>query len=102
MRRILFLFLISIITIQSAFSQDNIIKKNGDEIKAKVVEVGTTEIKYKKFEKQSGPTYVIEKADVFMIKYEDGQKMYLIPLQKKQRKNQQKQKLQKQKQNQNL
>lgn len=68
------------ITIQPAFSQDNIIKKNGDEIKAKVVEVGTTEIKYKKFEKQTGPTYAISKSDVFMIKYEDGTKDVINPI----------------------
>ncbi|MCW3071062.1 MAG: hypothetical protein JWO44_952 [Bacteroidetes bacterium] len=79
MIRILFLLLITI-SIQPAFAQDNIIKRNGEEIKAKVVEVGTTEIKYKKFEKQNGPTYVIEKKDVFMIKYEDGTKDILNPI----------------------
>ncbi|HEY0030168.1 MAG TPA: hypothetical protein VGC65_05375 [Bacteroidia bacterium] len=72
-----------LIIIQPVFSQDNIIKKNGDEIKAKVVEVGTTEIKYKKFEKQSGPTYAISKSEVFMIKYEDGTKDVLNPIEEK-------------------
>lgn len=67
-------------TIQPIFSQDNIIKKNGEEIKAKVVEVGTTEIKYKKFEKQNGPTYAINKSEVFMINYEDGTKDVINPI----------------------
>ena len=49
-------------------------KKNGDEIKSKVTEVGTSEVKYRKFESPTGPIYVIKKADVFMIKYEDGTK----------------------------
>ncbi|MDQ3047542.1 MAG: hypothetical protein M3R27_08355 [Bacteroidota bacterium] len=75
-----FLVLLAVLSIQTAFSQDYIIKKNGDEIKAKVVEVGTIEIKYKKFEKPTGPNYVVERADVFMIKYEDGTKDVLNPV----------------------
>lgn len=58
----------------NCFSQDNIIKKNGDEIKAKILEIGISEIKYKKFENQAGPSYTILKSDVFMIKYENGTK----------------------------
>ncbi len=49
-------------------------KKNGDEIKSKVIEVGTSEVKYRKFESPTGPIYVIKKLDIFMIKYEDGTK----------------------------
>lgn len=56
-------------------AQDIIIKRNGDEIKAKITEVGTTEIKYKKFETlETSPIYSIFKSDVFMIKYADGTK----------------------------
>jgi hypothetical protein len=58
----------------SSFSQDFIVKKNGDEIKSKVIEVGTSEVKYRKFESPTGPIYVIKKVDIFMIKYEDGTK----------------------------
>jgi len=64
------LFLLS--TVSVLYAQDVIVKQNGDEIKAKVTEVGITDIKYKKFENESGPVYVIAKADVFMIKYENG------------------------------
>lgn len=48
--------------------------KNGDEVKAKVTEVGTNEIKYKKFDNPDGPVYSATKSDVFMIKYENGTK----------------------------
>jgi hypothetical protein len=56
------------------FAQDVIIKENGDEIKAKVTEVGTDVIKYKKFGNEQGPTYVISKQELFMIKYQNGTK----------------------------
>lgn len=58
----------------SIFSQDVIILKNGDEVKAFVQEVELEAIKYKKFENQIGPTYIVTKSEVFMIKYQNGTK----------------------------
>ncbi len=66
---ILVLFISNII-----IAQDIIIKKSGDEIKATVTEVGTENIKYKKFGSESSPIYVISKTELFMIKYQDGTK----------------------------
>lgn len=60
--------------VTTAFAQDVIVLKNGDEIKSKVVEITPTEIKYKKFDNLEGPTIVILKSDVFMIKYANGTK----------------------------
>jgi hypothetical protein len=57
-----------------AFSQDVITKKTSEDIQAKVIEVNTTEIKYKKFDNQTGPTFIILKTDVLMIRYENGSK----------------------------
>jgi hypothetical protein len=59
---------------QFAFAQDVITLKTGDEIKSKVLEVGTNEIKYKKSDNLDGPSYSVAKSDVFMIKYENGSK----------------------------
>lgn len=56
------------------FAQDIITLKSGEEIKAKVTEIANTEIKYKKFDNQSGPAYVLQKSEIFMIKYENGEK----------------------------
>ncbi len=56
-----------------SFAQDVITKKNGDEINAKVTEVSTTEIKYKKTDNPD-VVYTILKTDVFMIKYSNGTK----------------------------
>jgi len=55
-------------------AQDVIVKKNGEEIKAKVEQVSDTEIKYRKADNSTGPIYSITKAEIFMIKYANGTK----------------------------
>ena len=57
-----------------ARAQDLIVLRSGDEIEAKVEEVATDVIKYKKFDNLTGPSYSIEKYKVFMIRYENGSK----------------------------
>ncbi len=56
----------------SISAQDIIMKKNADEIQAKVTEIGTTEIKYRKWNNLNGPVYTIPIDEVFVIKYENG------------------------------
>lgn len=68
---ILSLFIYSGLSVQG---QDIIVTKNGEEIKAKVEQVLDNEIKYRKAENPGGPMYSISKANVFMIKYENGTK----------------------------
>lgn len=58
----------------NAFAQDVIVKKDGSTIMSKVLEIGTHEIKYKKFSNQEGPTYTIASSDVLAINYEKGGK----------------------------
>jgi hypothetical protein len=53
-------------------AQDMIILNNGDEVSAKITEVGTNEVKYKRVDNLDGPAYVIPKADIFKIKYKKG------------------------------
>ena len=53
-------------------AQDIIIKKTGEEIKAKVIEVAAAEVKYKKYDFQDGPLYIISKSEILMIRYENG------------------------------
>ncbi len=53
---------------------DIIILKNGDEILAKVLEIGTSEIKYLRCDNLTGPNYTIRKFEVFMIKHPNGTK----------------------------
>lgn len=68
MKNIFLLLLTSIFSL-TAFTQDLIIKRNGEEIKAKVLEVNISIIKYKKDDNLNGPTFEIKKSDVFIIKY---------------------------------
>ena len=55
-----------------ATAQDIILKKNGEELKAKVVELTSTDIKYKAEDNPDGPLYNLPKAEVFKIKYSNG------------------------------
>ena len=73
MKKLLLLITLSVIT-SIAFSQDNIVLKNGDEIVAKISEVNETNIKYKKFNNLEGPIYTISKNELFYIKYSNGEK----------------------------
>ncbi|MBO0936462.1 DUF4190 domain-containing protein [Fibrella sp. HMF5335] len=52
---------------------DQIVLRSGDVIEAKVKEVGVSEIKYKKCDRQDGPDYTISKRDVLSIKYSNGE-----------------------------
>lgn len=56
----------------STFAQDKIHKKNGDIIDAKVLEIGSEEVKYKIFEDQNGPLYNLPKHQISKIVYESG------------------------------
>ena len=58
----------------SANAQDIILKQDGSEIKAKVLEITDQQIKYKDFDYIDGPTRSIHIFEVFMITYENGQK----------------------------
>ena len=71
MKKLILLFLL-LTGMFSVNAQDIITLKNGDEIKAKVTEISSSEIKYKRFDNLEGPTIVIAKSEVFVIKYENG------------------------------
>jgi hypothetical protein len=57
-----------------ANAQDTIFLKNGEEIKSKIKEVTSSEVKYVKYENLDGPIYSLSKAQILMIKYENGSK----------------------------
>ncbi len=56
------------------FSQDLIILNSGNEIEAKVLEINSKNIDYKKYSNIDGPTYHLDKSEIFMIKYQSGDK----------------------------
>lgn len=67
------LFLIVILS-KNVTAQDIITKKNLETVKAKVIEVNPSEIKYKKFDNLNGPLFVILKSELVSISYENGTK----------------------------
>lgn len=56
----------------TALSQDVILKKDNTTVLSKVLEVTSTEIKYKKWSNQDGPTYSISRSEVTSINYQNG------------------------------
>lgn len=57
----------------TALAQDVIVKKDQSTIMSKVLEITSTEIKYKKWNNQDGPTYSIDRSEVLSINYENGE-----------------------------
>lgn len=53
-------------------AKDVIVMKSSDSIKAKILEVTPTEVKYKKQNYLDGPTFVIYKSDISTITYGNG------------------------------
>ena len=69
----LFILCLMFLTLDSK-CQDILTLKTGEEINAKVLEINSSEVKYKPSDNPNGPLIVIMKSDVFMIKYENGKK----------------------------
>ncbi|MDR0682469.1 MAG: porin family protein [Dysgonamonadaceae bacterium] len=74
MRNIISMLVLALFTgtVSLVKAQDIIILTNGNEIKAKVLEIGTTEVKYKKYGNESGPNYYMGKSKIARIRYETG------------------------------
>jgi hypothetical protein len=73
MKSISLFFLIICTSIQIK-AQDTLIMRTGENIQAKVIEIGMSEVKYKKLDNLNGPIFVILKSDLLSIKYENGTK----------------------------
>jgi hypothetical protein len=69
-----FTFFILLVFLKSAVCQDTIVKINGDKIVAKISEISPTELKYKRFDFQDGPTYVESKSGIRYIRFSNGLK----------------------------
>jgi len=66
------LFILSTCSLNIIKAQDTLSMRSGENILVKVIEVGTSEVKYKKLANLSGPIFSILKSDLLMIKYENG------------------------------
>jgi hypothetical protein len=56
----------------TAHAQDTIYKRNKEVIQAKIAEISSTEVKYKRFTMQDGPLFVIGRDEVQRIKFANG------------------------------
>jgi hypothetical protein len=68
----LLLVILLICSAGTAVAQDVILKKDNTTVLSKVLEVTSTEIKYKKWSNQDGPTYSIDRSEVTSINYQNG------------------------------
>ena len=73
MKRFL-LFALSIMLTSALKAQDTIVLRDASEIQAKVTSVTQSEVTYKRWSNQEGPTYTIDKSKIFYIKYQNGEK----------------------------
>lgn len=72
MKRLILLFVTSLVAIP-LFAQDMIVRRDGSVVQAKIMEVSSSEIKYKKFAKPDGPLFVLKTSEIISINYEDGE-----------------------------
>jgi hypothetical protein len=74
MKKSIFTIFALIIFAITGYSQDVITENSGNDINAKILEVTSTEVKYKKTNFLDGPTFTVLKSDVLMIRYANGTK----------------------------
>lgn len=74
MKKFLILILIGFCGFFYAKAQDVIVLKNTEEIQAKILEILPTTIKYVEWDFQDGPARFVDKRDIFVVKYRNGQK----------------------------
>lgn len=68
------LAMLCVLAAQTIWASDVIFMRSGEEVEAQVLEITQTQIKYKKVSNLNGPVYSVEQSDVFMVKYQNGEK----------------------------
>lgn len=71
MKHIMFVMIFVLVSLVGN-AQDRIIKKTGDVLEVKIVEVGDDYVKYKLLDDLEGPLYNMKKSEILMIKYESS------------------------------
>lgn len=73
MKRLLVALAFAVCGVFCLSAQDIITTQDGTDIQAKILEVTTTEVKYKNFSDLEGPTFSILKSDVLIVRYQNGE-----------------------------
>lgn len=79
MKKFLFIFLMAFSGM--VYAQDTIALANKQTILCKILEVSSSEIKYKKWSNPEGPIYTVAISNILSISYQNGEKEDLIALQ---------------------
>ena len=74
MKRLIITLMLSSLLPGFLLSQDLIFRNDGKDVESIIIEIGLDDIKYKKFNNPNGPTYIMKKSEIFMIRYENGTK----------------------------
>ena len=70
MKYLILIFIV--IPFSNLYSQDIILKQNGETIESKIDEIGIDKIKYHKYGNLSGPVFILLKKDISKITFENG------------------------------
>jgi hypothetical protein len=73
MKRFL-LLVTAVVMFGTANAQDVIVLQNAEEIQAKVEAITQNQVTYRRWSNLGGPTYTIDKSQIFYIKYQNGDK----------------------------
>ena len=74
MKKILFLLAAVCCGAGSVMAQDTIFKTDAQSVQAKILEISTTEVRYKRFSNPDGPTYVLPVSQISHIVYQNGER----------------------------
>ena len=72
MKKLVFSFVLALALAGTSYAQDLITKNDGTDIKAKILEVSPTEIRYKNWDNLEGPTFVIHTSEILIVRYSNG------------------------------
>lgn len=74
MKRMISAVCILLLSAAALSAQDIITKRNGEDVRAKVLEVSNYDVRYILFDEQDGPVYTIPTSDILMITYPSGRR----------------------------
>lgn len=69
----LFTILLMLLSAASLSAQDLIVKKDGTDVNAKILEINQDNVKYRRADNPEGPVYTVDKAEIILIRYANGE-----------------------------
>ena len=79
MKKIFLLAFVIPVIASTTNAQDKIYRKNGKVVEAKILEVGSSEIKYRIWKDDTGPVYILETDKIKRVEFENGTVQKFVP-----------------------